>query len=90
MGFIEKLFNGEYLPMDDIVPDTKEYHISLKAMGEVSEALCALFNDTQKDLWEKHLDAVEKYEDVLMQHAFRQGFKIGYELMKDLNSDGLL
>lgn len=83
MDFIEKLYNGEYRPMDEETPDNEEFHNAMSVIQETSEALCATFTDFQKELWEKHDAAQLIVEDQLHVQAFRQGFLIGMELVED-------
>lgn len=83
MDFIEKLYNGEYRPMDEETPDNKEFNDAMTTITETSEALCATFSDIQKELWEKHDAAQLVVEDQLHVQCFRQGFLIAMELMND-------
>lgn len=83
MSFIEKLYHGEYRPMDEETPDNAEFKQAMDIINETSLALCASFSEAQNELWKQHDASVLIVEEQLQQQSFRQGFLIAMEMMSD-------
>ena len=83
MSFFQKLYEGEYAPINKETPETAEYKEQWELMSHAEQELRQLLNEEQRKLFEAYQQAQLKIENMLHIQAFEQGFYIGAEFKKD-------
>lgn len=86
MSLLKRLYNGEIYPAENIIPQTKEYSNLLYEMDCIEKKLEVEMNTKQKDLLDEYLSAWSKSEKMIQEEVFHQGFVMGANLQKEIQS----
>lgn len=86
MSFFGNLYHGLYCPVEK-TPETDEFRAASKRLAEASEKLFKALNDGQKALLEEYRAAFDDCVDAVHVEAFRQGFMLGTEFIKETQND---
>lgn len=88
MSFFGNLYHGHYCPVEK-TPGTDEFRAASKRLAEASEKLFKALNDGQKALLEEYRAAFADCVDAVHVEAFRQGFMLGTEFIKETQNNNL-
>lgn len=83
MNFFQKLYSGEICPAEEI-PDTDEFKAAQRALTKASQDLFVTLTAEQRELLDKYQSAHSKCTDLIYADAFKHGFLLGAEFIKEI------
>ena len=83
MNFFQKLYGGEICPAEEI-PDTDEFKAAQKALSQASQDLFETLTAEQRILLDKYQGAHAHCTDIIYADAFKRGFLLGAEFIKEI------
>ena len=83
MTTLENLWYGNLHPVEEFLADNKEYKGLLRIVAKNREKLEATLTPEQAELFEKYYTAVNELDSVAETAAFKHGFTLVIELLKE-------
>ncbi len=83
MSFFQKLYEGEYAPMSEKMPDTAEFKACWECMSCAEEEFQKALTKEQLKLFAEYQKTQLEIERLLQVHVFEKGFYIGAEFQRD-------
>ena len=77
MSIIEKLFNGEVLPVEEIMPSNDDYRLLADEIGNGRKHFAALLSAVEKEKFDEWNKYIARYEEMVQYAHFEYGFKLG-------------
>lgn len=84
MDFFQKLYGGEICPAEEI-PDTDEFKAAQKALTKASQDLFETLTAEQRKMLDKYQGAHAKCAELFYADAFKRGFLLGAEFIKEIS-----
>lgn len=83
MSFFHDLYCGQQCPAEQ-TPDTDEFRTASKTLARVSQELLEALSHEQRILLDGYKNAMEECAELIYAEAFRQGFLLGAEFIKEI------
>lgn len=80
MSIIEKLYNGEISPVEDIIPSDPNYRKICWQIGEEREYFESILSEKDKERFKSWNTIIYEYEKMIELENFSNGFKLGMQL----------
>ena len=84
MSILEKLYNGEYYPAENDIPDTDEYRELIHQLSAASEQLEKCLSDEQLALFHKYCDLKNQCELLSGRKMYADAVRFGAELILEI------
>jgi len=81
MKILDKLFGGEYYPLENSVPDTEEYRETLHQLADKSASLEESFTDEQMALFEEYSNLKSHCELLARRKMYADAVRFGIGIM---------
>jgi len=89
MSLLDKLWNGEYYPAENDVPDTDEYRDISHRLSEASEQLEHCLSDEQKALFYQYCELKNQCELLSNRKIYEDAVRFGAELILEIAYPGM-
>ena len=83
MSFFHDLYCGQQCPAEQ-TPDTDEFRTASKTLSLASQELYEALSHEQRMLLDGYKNALEECTELIYAEAFRQGFLLGAEFIKEI------
>lgn len=80
MRIIEKLYNGEISPVEDMIPSDPDYRKICWQIGEEREYFERTLSEKDKERFKRWNTLIYEYEKMIELENFSNGFKLGMQL----------
>lgn len=80
MSILEKWYNGNICPIEEIVPQSTEYHSLVAKIGEEREYFKTRLSADDRERFTKWNSLLSEYEEMTEYRNFSYGFKLGAKL----------
>ncbi len=87
MTILEKMYNGKINIIEKKFKKDSEYAKIISLSTDAEKELYRSINKQQKKLYQKIIDLGLRQEDILLNDAFSEGFRIGAQIMLELFSE---
>ena len=84
MGILEKLYNGQIYPFEEIVPQDKEYRTTNRKISEIREYFYENLSPEDREKFEEMNKLSRESAHMEFYANFAYGFRLGVLLMCDV------
>lgn len=88
MSLIEKLYNGNLLPIEEVIPPNAAYRPLTDEIGKEREYFAGLLSAEDREKFDKWNKKVFQYEEMVEFANFEYGFRLGAMLIFELCMGG--
>jgi len=82
-SILQKLYDGEIYPSENICVDTPEYHKIKNALADEKERFIKKLSDNNRDLFKSIEELYDELPEIYCYTGFAHGFKLAVSLMAE-------
>lgn len=87
MSIIDKLWNGDVFPAEQVHPSTERYVKSISLEAELKAALSLVLTADDVEKLEALINSMYDESDEMSKEAYRMGIQFGFELSEAIKYD---
>ena len=84
MSIIDEIYTGQWIPAEQIRPDSAAYCAAKTKTAAVATELNETMTPEQRELWDRYVDYLVAEMDLCYREYFRRGVIFGAKLMLEI------